>query len=228
MLGADSHASPNGPTASRILRTVPRVESGVIDLRRLNGRWLLLGAPILWALSVAVVVAAVRGDVDGGPVARVVAGVLGGCFGLLALVVSLALFDLRRPRRLLIDHEGIRLDTGRRAPEFRLAWTEIGAASLRLSDKHRRIHARLYHRWIDLPPEATPIVAALELYPADPEAVRRHPELRGAWRLGGERCWLLVIMGGAGAAPPVGALVQRWHPELWRGEHSGSLLPDPR
>jgi hypothetical protein len=134
MLGADSHALPNGPTASRALRSVPRVESGVIDLRRLNGRWLLLGAPILWALSAVVVVAAVRGDVDGGLVARVVVGVLGGFFGLLAIVVSLALFDLRRPRRLLIDHEGIRLDTGRRTPEFRLAWTEIGAVSLRLSD----------------------------------------------------------------------------------------------
>ena len=199
----------------------------MIDLRGLNGRWLLLGAPILWGLSVAVVVAVVRGDVDGGPVARVVAGVLGGCFGLLALVVSLALFDLRRPRRLLIDHEGIRLDTGRRTPEFRLAWTEIAGVSLRLSDKRRRIHARLHHQWFDLPPEATPIVAALELYPADPEAVRRHPELRRAWRLGGERCWLFVIAGGAGGPPPVGALVQRWHPELWRGERSGSLLADP-
>ena len=95
MLGADSHASPNGPTAPRTLRTVPRVESGVIDLRRLNGRWLLLGAPILWLLSGLVVVAAVRGDVDGGLAARVVAGVLGGCFGLLALVLLVWLFVRR-------------------------------------------------------------------------------------------------------------------------------------
>jgi hypothetical protein len=228
MLGADSHTSPNGPTAPRALRTVPRVESGVIDLRKLNGRWLLLGAPTLWVLTVVVVVAVVRGEVDGGPGARVVAGVLAGFFGLLALLMSLALFDLRRPRRLLIDHEGIGLDTGRRRPEFRLAWTEIAGVSLRLSDKRRRIRARRYHRWFDLPPEATPIVAALELYPADAEAVRRHPELRRAWRLGGERCWMFVITGGPGAPPPVGALVQRWHPELWRGEHSGSLLADPR
>jgi hypothetical protein len=204
------------------------VESGVIDLRRMNGRWLLLGAPILWVLSVVVVVAVVRGGVDGGPAARVVAGVLGGFLGLLALVMSLALFDLRRPRRLVIDHEGIRLDTGRRAPAFRLAWTEIAAVSLRLSDRRRRIRAQLYHRWFDLPPEMTPIVAALELYPADAEAVRRHPEMRSAWRLGGERCWLLALSGGAGAPPPVGALVQRWRPEVWRGEHSGSLLSDLR
>lgn len=198
----------------------------MIDLRRMSGRWLLIAATILWALTALVVVAAVRGEVHGGPAARVVAGVLGGCLGLFALVVSLGLFELRRPRRLVINHEGIHLDTGRRRPVFRMAWTEIAAVSLRLSDRRRRI-AQLYGWWGDLP-EMTPIVAALELYPADAEAVRRHPELHAEWRLGGERCWLITLAGGPGAPPPVGVLVQRWRPELWRGEHSASILSDFR
>jgi hypothetical protein len=190
------------------------VENGVIDLRRMSAPGLLIAAPILWGLTAVVVVAAVRGEVHGGLAARVVAGVLGGCLGLFSLVVSLALFELRRPRRLVIDHDGIRIDTGRRRPAFRLAWTEIAAVSLRLSDRRRRLRARLYRRWFDPPPERTPIVAALELYPADAEAVRRHPELRAEWRLGGERCWLVMLAGGPGAPPPVGALVRRWRPDL--------------
>jgi hypothetical protein len=205
-----------------------RVESGVIDLRRRSAPGLLISAPILWGLTVVVLVAAVRGEVHGGLAARVVAGVLGGCFGLLALLVSQALFELRRPRRLVIDHEGIRLDTGRRRPAFRLAWTEIAAVSLRVSDRRRRISAQTYVRWLDRRPERTPIVVALELHPADAEAVRRHPELRTAWRLGGERCWLFVVWAGPGEPPPVGPLVQRWRPDLWRGEHSASILPHVR
>ena len=200
----------------------------MIDLRRRSLPGLLVGAPILWGLAVVVVVAAVRGEVHGGPAARVVAGVLGGCVGLVALLATVTLVELRRPRRLVIDHEGIRLDTGRRRPAFRLVWTELAGVSLRVSDRRRRISAQAYIRWLHRRPETTPIVAALELHPADAEAVRRHPELRTPWRLGGERCWLFVLWAGPGNPPPVGPLVQRWRPDLWRGERSASILPELR
>ena len=59
----------------------------------------------------------------------------------------------------------------------------------------------------------------------------RHPELRGAWRLGsGARLahgprWLLMLCDDLGQEPlPVGEHVRRWRPELWRGHQEGSAV----
>ncbi|WP_147254673.1 hypothetical protein [Pseudonocardia hierapolitana] len=70
----------------------------------------------------------------------------------------------------------------------------------------------------------------LELYPADAQAVARHPELERAWTLGGvtapgeERRWLVSLGDGQGQEFPVGEAVQRRRPRLWRGHRSGSFL----
>lgn len=193
----------------------------VIDLRRLNTRWQVVGFIVMVPFAAAVLISAFRDDVD--PGVRVVAGVLGGLVGFLLLLTVPALYTYRRPRKLVIDHDGIRLENGGRRAVFRLAWTEIAGAGLLVADRRRRRKQRHYVRFSELPPGMTTITVVLELLPADADAVRRHPELRRMWRLGHERCWPIVIGAFPGAPPPIGELVCRYRPQLWRGERSGSL-----
>ena len=138
----------------------------------------------------------------------------------------------RRPSRLVVDHEGIRVWDGRRKVILRLAWTELSGVGLMTNEAGRRRQERDNRGdlvpWVSRRLVHVPIW--LELYPADAQAVSRHPELEWAWSLGRlkapgeEQRWLVSLGDGRGQEFPVGAAVQRWRPQLWRGQRSGSLM----
>lgn len=195
--------------------TVPPVDDGVIDLRRPSLLLPLLAPVVLGPFAVAMLLAVF--DADDAVLTRVVAGVLGSGLLTLALLGALKAWDLRRPLRLVIDHEGIRLERGLPKPVFRLAWTEIAGASVLVDRNRSATSAR----------PSTAYSMALDLVPTDLEAVRRHPELRLAWRMGGEWRWRIGLSTLVGTPPPIGELVARHRPELWRGERSGSILARP-
>lgn len=193
------------------------MEDVAIDLREDNAVPMLVSVSVLAVFAVPMLYLAATDEVGDGPVLRLVVGAVGGFLGLLVVGGTWILAGMRRARRLLIDHDGVKLDAGGSKPAFRLAWTELAGVGLRMDDTARR-------RALRRRAAAASVIVALELIPADSEAVRRHPELRTAWRLGRQRCWLVGLAAGPGDAPPVGELVRRWRPELWRGERSGSLL----
>jgi hypothetical protein len=154
----------------------------------------------------------------------------GGVGLLIVLFFALALAGRRKvPTRLVVDHEGIRvLSRGGRAL-VRLAWTElsgVGVMTNQVSLYRQRLGASLRGgiRRIQS------VSIWLELYPADADAVARHPELHWAWRLGKgtapgeEQRWLVRIGDTFGQEFPIGEAVQRWRPQLWRGHRSGSFL----
>jgi hypothetical protein len=159
---------------------------------------------------------------------------IAGAVGLLIVLVyaGAVLSRRRRPHRLLVDHEGIRVWDGRGKVVVRLAWTELSGVGLMTNEVARSRRTRQADAdpvpWVSRRVVLAPIW--LELFPADAAAVARHPELRWAWDLGQlrapteERRWVVPLGDGQGQDVPVGEAVQRWRPHLWRGQRAGSLL----
>jgi hypothetical protein len=194
------------------------VRPSVYDLRAFNLPPYLVAVAAVALLATATLVSAATDTVLLGPGNRVIAWVLGSLLGFLAMAGLAALPLLRRPRRLVIDHEGIRIQRGPRSYEFRLAWTELAGVGLVVDDRKRRRGIPLS----DLPRSLIPVTVALELVPVDDAVRRRHPELATAWRLGRQRAWRVGVTIGPGEPLPIGTALQRWCPQpLWRGERSG-------
>lgn len=195
----------------------------MFDLRGYSRGPYLLGLATGVLLSGGALYAAATDAVLGPPLNRVVAAVIGGVFGLCTLLAATRLRASGRPRRLVIDHEGIRLETERRADRFRVAWSELAGVGLVLSDRRRRRAVRR-HRFGDLPPDLVAVSLFLDMVPVDGEAVRRHPELERAWIIGGGRSWRVWL--GTSPGPPLGvaAALELRRPDLWRGQRSGSGL----
>jgi hypothetical protein len=162
-----------------------------------------------------------------GPEEMAVRLLAGGAGLLIVLVFALAVAMRRRaPTRLVVDHEGIRVLTRGGRALVRLAWTELSGVGVMTNeaalrrDQSDSLGARHF----------ASVSIWLELYPADADAVARHPELHGAWVLGrgtapGEKQrWLMRIGDTLGQEFPIGEAVQRWRPQLWRGHRSGSIL----
>jgi hypothetical protein len=159
---------------------------------------------------------------------------LAGAIGLLVVLVYLGLLVSRRwmPARLVVDHEGIRVWNGRGKVMVRLAWTELSGVGVMTNEAALRRQLRGTRN--DVVPWVTRRIVAvqvwLELYPANAEAVARHPELEQAWSLGQlrapgeEQRWLLTLGHGRGQLLEVAEAVQRWRPQLWRGHRAGSVL----
>jgi hypothetical protein len=161
---------------------------------------------------------------------RLIAGAAGL---LIVLVFALAVAVRRRvPSRLVVDHEGIRVLNRRGRALVRLAWTELSGVGVMTNEASRRRQQRDARG--DLVPwvsrRMVRVTIWLELYPADADAVARHPELHWAWGLGGgtapgeEQRWLVRIGDTLGQDFPIAEAVQRWRPQLWRGHRSGSFL----
>jgi hypothetical protein len=159
---------------------------------------------------------------------------IAGAAGLLIVLVFAwaAVGRGRLPGRLVVDHEGIRVWNRRGTRIVRLAWTELSGVGVMTNEASRRRQQRDARGdlvpWVSRRMLRVPVW--LELYPADAEAVARHPELEWAWALGGvkapgeERRWLVNLGGGQGQEFPIGEAVQRRRPQLWRGHRSGSFL----
>lgn len=179
--------------------------------------------------------------VAAGCIASLVAGpeqiavrLIAGTAGLL-IVLLYAFVLLSRPHapaRLLVDHEGIRVWNGRGKVIVRLAWTELSGVSLMTNEASRRRQVRDARNdlvpWLRGRTISVPIW--LELFPADAEAVARHPELRRAWAFGKPRAsgeeqrWLLSVGDGQDQLLRIAEAVQRWRPQVWRGHRAGSFL----
>lgn len=188
-----------------------RSTGNAIDLRRGRILPVLLGLPVFGCLAVGMWWSILWWPpaLDAALLSLVVAVVVSVLF----LLCVMAALQLRHSHRLVIDHEGIRMEVGGRKPRWRLAWTEMaGIGTVRGPSRPGRRGAR------------DPSGQALLIDPLDADAVRRHPELALPWNLGKQRQWRIVIGDLHPDQPSVADLVGRWRPELWRGERTGSVL----
>jgi hypothetical protein len=157
---------------------------------------------------------------------RLIAGAAGLVIAL--LYVWAVFFRRGLPRRMVVDHEGIRVLDGRGRKLVRLAWTELSGVGV-MTNQVALFRKRFADSLDGVGPSAASVSIWLELYPADADAVARHPELNRAWGLGkgtapGEKQrWLVRIGDTLGQDFPIGDAVERWRPGLWRGRRSGSL-----
>jgi hypothetical protein len=168
-----------------------------------------------------------------GPEETAVRWIAGAAGLLIVLLYASALVTRRRrPSRLEVDHEGIRVWDGRGTVVVRLAWTELSGVGVMTNEAGRRRQLRRTRGdlvpWLSRRMILVPVW--LELYPADADAVARHPELRAAWSLGRprgrgeEQRWLVSVGDGQGQLLRIAEAVQRWRPQVWRGHRSGSVL----
>lgn len=200
------------------------MRESVFDLRKFNVPWFRVGLGVTAVVATTALWAAAAGQVSGGSDGRTVAAVIGGLFALVVVLGLARLRKLRHPHRLVVDHEGIRVDGRGADVEFRLAWTELAGVTVLVNDRRRRREARRHVRFLELPPAATPVAVAIELVPAEDEARRRHPELARAWEIGRRRAWRVRLAYGPGEPPDFGTALRQHRPDLWRGERSGPAL----
>lgn len=198
--------------------------STLIDLRvRTRGATVLLavGAALGVVIGLGCVAALLFGPDD--PAVRIAAGST-------VLVVSLALLTVwrtrhRQVRRLGVDHEGIRLVDHRGRDLSRFAWGDLAGVGLMTNEAARRRLLFAGRLGTTPMPSTVWVPTWLELHPAGPDAIRRHPELSAAWELGRRQRWLVALGSGPGQSfEVVGEQVRRWRPELWRGHREGSVL----
>jgi hypothetical protein len=160
---------------------------------------------------------------------------IAGGVGLLILLLGVGMLRTRnlRPRWLGIDHDGVRLVNRLGRDLVRVAWGDLAGVGLMTDEAARARHlfAANLESFSGLNRRLVSVSVWLELFPAGPDALRRHPELHNSWRLGAARRpgqqqrWLLRLCDDFGQAPlPVGERVQRWRPDLWRGHRAGSVL----
>ncbi|MDN5749056.1 MAG: hypothetical protein L0H64_11160 [Pseudonocardia sp.] len=199
------------------------MSSSLIDLRtRTRGARVYLAAGAVLTCLVALGCAAALLFGPDEPAVRIAAG----SAVLVLLVVVAAVWRTRRRqvRTLGVDHEGIRLLNHRGRVLSGFAWGDLAGVGLLTNEavRQRRLSARggLFEM-----PSMVWVPTWLELHPAGPDAVRRHPELTAAWELGRRQRWLVAIGSGPGQSfEVVGEHVRRWRPELWRGHREGSVL----
>lgn len=208
----------------------PRPDT-VIDLRaRTRGHAIAsaLGPYLLGAFALVLLVELFVGRES--MAVRIVAGVVAAL--ILLLLLAGLLTRNRSPRWLRIDHEGLRITNRRHRDVARFAWSELAGVGMMTNEWARRrklfaasleISASVQRRMVSVP-------IWLEVFPAGPEDVRRHPELAVPLALGTrpdpgwEQRWMFLIGDGRGQDLPVGEHVQRWRPDLWRGHRAGSVL----
>ncbi|MFC4591421.1 hypothetical protein [Sphaerisporangium corydalis] len=118
------------------------------------------------------VYAAFTGQVDGGSGVAVAAGVIGALFIAVGLLPVVAWRKITRPRRLVIEQQGIRWDDPRGRP-WAVAWHELAGVGV----------SRTVQRRIRAEDRLTPrkVMVRVDLFPADPGFRARHPEMEHLW-----------------------------------------------
>jgi hypothetical protein len=139
------------------------------------GGWiliLLVGA-MCGGLGVLGIVAAFTGRVVGGSGVRIGVIVLSLIFFAIALAPLAMLRVLTRPRKLIIEPDGIRWDDPRGKPWY-VPWSELAGVSISTASKLKPYGFRT-------------TLARVDLFPGDAGFQARHPELAHLWEVSGAK-----------------------------------------
>lgn len=145
----------------------------VIDLAA--GGWILIvGVAVMCGgLGVLGLVAAFTGGVVGGEGVRIAVIVLSLIFLAIALAPLLMLRTLTRPRKLIIEPDGIRWDDPRGTPWY-VPWSELAGVSISTATKVKQYGFRN-------------TLARVDLFPGDAGFQDRHPEMAHLWEASGAK-----------------------------------------
>ena len=101
----------------------------VIDLGKSDTRKVLLGGSVAGILGILALVGAVTAFVDGEPVGGSIAAVIGIAFTGIGVMAVVKWKTISRPRKLIIEQQGIRLDDPQGMP-WAVGGKVLGAVSI--------------------------------------------------------------------------------------------------
>ncbi|OLT12850.1 hypothetical protein BJF79_21385 [Actinomadura sp. CNU-125] len=142
-----------------------------VDVANAQTRQIVVGAAVAGFFGVVAIAAAITGDVTGGTGARVAAFVLGTVFTLIGVLPLLMWRIAFRPRRLVLDADGLRWDDPRGRP-WAVRWTELSGVEIVAPEPDTGA------------PRVSPSVH-LVLTPASPGFRDAHPEMEHLARRAG-------------------------------------------
>jgi hypothetical protein len=192
--GAPRHVTEAQPVVVHVGATVKRTAA--------------IGGAVCGGLGLLTVVAALAGQISGGTGATVLAMIIGGVFLVLGLMVPLSWRMLSRPRRLVFDQDGIRMDEPHGKP-WAVAWHELAAIAISRT-KQRRITLTDF--------VVRRILVRLDLFPADPSFRARHPEMEHLWELHRVKNGYRLPFGSAPQfIPLIDEAMRRYRPDIYQG-----------
>ena len=186
----------------------PHTEPVVVEIGAHATRTVAIGGAISGGLGLIAVFSAFTGQVIGGTGATIAAVIIGGIFLLIGLVVLFSWRTLSRPRRLVFDHDGIRMDDPRGQP-WSIAWDELAAVAISRTAQRRVKPADVVVRRI---------LVRLDMFPADPGFRAAHPEMEHLWELHRVRNGYRLPFGSAPQfIPPIDEAIRRHRPDIYQG-----------
>jgi len=181
----------------------------VVDLGRSATRKVLAGGSVAGVLGILALVGAVSAFADGEPVGGVVAGVIGVVFTGIGLMAVVKWKTISRPRKLIIEPQGIRLDDPQGTP-WAVGWQELGAISIsRTRERVVQLSDALVRR----------TMVRVDLHPRDPQRFRpSHPTMEPLWELHRvQNGYRLPLGDSAGFIAPLDHGLRTFAPQIYRG-----------
>jgi hypothetical protein len=181
----------------------------VIDLGKNTTRKVLLGGSVAGALGILALVGAVSAFVDGEPVGGSIAGVIGIAFTGIGVMAVVKWKTISRPRKLIIEQQGIRLDDPQGMP-WAVAWQDLAAISVsRTQERAVRLADALVRRTL----------VRVDLHPVDPQRFRpAHPTMEPLWEFHRVQNGYRLPLGDS--APMIGPIdhgLRTFAPQIYRG-----------
>ncbi|MET8761413.1 hypothetical protein [Lentzea sp. NPDC004782] len=181
----------------------------VVDLGKSATRKVLAGGSVAGGLGILALVGAVSAFADGEPVGGVIAGVIGVVFTGIGLLAVVKWKTISRPRKLIIEPQGIRLDDPQGMP-WAVGWSELGAISIsRTRERVVQLSDALVRR----------TMVRVDLHPRDPQRFRpAHPTMEPLWEFHRVRNGYRLPLGdSAGFIGPIDHGLRTFAPQIYRG-----------
>lgn len=181
----------------------------VIDLGKSDTRKVLIGGSVAGGLGILALVGSVSAFLDGEPVGGTIAGIIGIAFTFIGVMAVVKWKTISRPRKLIIEQQGIRLDDPQGMP-WAVGWQELGAVSVsRTQERAVQLADALVKRTL----------VRLDLHPRDPARFRpAHPTMEPLWEFHRVRNGYRLPLGDS--APFIAPLdhgLRTFAPQIYRG-----------
>ncbi|MGI5505097.1 hypothetical protein [Lentzea sp. CA-135723] len=181
----------------------------VVDLGKSDTRKVLIGGSVAGILGVLALVGAVTAFLDGEPVGGSIAAVIGIAFTFIGVMAVVKWKTISRPRKLIIEQQGIRLDDPQGMP-WAVGWQELGAISIsRTQERAVQLADALVRRTL----------VRVDLHPRDPQRFRpAHPTMEPMWEFHRvQNGYRLPLGDSAGFIAPIDQALRTFAPQIYRG-----------
>ena len=181
----------------------------VVDLGKSDTRKVLIGGSVAGVLGILALVGAVSAFADGEPVGGIIAGIIGIAFTGIGVMAVVKFKTVSRPRKLIIEQQGIRLDDPQGMP-WAVGWQELGAISIsRTQERAVQLADALVKRTL----------VRVDLHPRDPQRFRpAHPTMEPLWEFHRvQNGYRLPLGDSAGFIGPIDHGLRTFAPSIYRG-----------